>query len=76
EKLTSTEREISDFKFRQAIQQAAKAGEVLRRLESAKRSEDPVAAIKDLLEKNRSVERYWEIGKRQFRDKLREAKPK
>jgi RNA polymerase primary sigma factor len=76
EKLTSTERDSSDFKFRQAIQQAAKAGEVLRRLENAKRSEDPVAAIKDLLEKNRSVERYWEIGKRQFRDKLREKKPK
>lgn len=76
EKLTNVEREISDFKFRQAIQQAAKAAEVLRRLESAKRSEDPVAAIKDLLEKNRSVERYWELGKRQFRDKLREEKPK
>ncbi len=76
EKLTSAEREISDFKYRQAIQQAAKASEVQRRLESAKRSEDPVAAVKDLLEKNRSVERYWEIGKRQFRDKLREQKPK
>jgi RNA polymerase primary sigma factor len=76
ERLAATEREVSDFKFRQAIQQAAKAGEVLRRLENAKRSEDPVAAIKDLLEKNRSVERYWEIGKRQFRDKLREKKPK
>jgi RNA polymerase primary sigma factor len=76
EKLTSSEREVSDFKFRQAIQQAAKAAEVLRRLENAKKSEDPVAAIKDLLEKNRTVERYWEIGKRQFRDKLREQKPK
>ena len=76
EKLTHSEREVSDFKFRQAIQQAAKAGEVLRRLESAKKSEDPVAAIKDLLEKNRTVERYWEIGKRQFRDKLRDKKPK
>jgi RNA polymerase primary sigma factor len=76
EKLTSTERELSDFKFRQAIQQAAKAAEVLRRLESAKKSEDPVAAVKDLLEKNRSVERYWEIGKRQFRDKLRDKKPR
>ena len=76
ERLTSTDKELSDFKYRQAIQQAAKASEVLRHLESAKRSEDPVAAIKDLLEKNRSVERYWEIGKRQFRDKLREQKPK
>lgn len=75
EKLAAPQREVSDFKFRQAIQQGAKASEALRRLESAKLSEDPVAAIKDLLEKNRSVERYWEIGKRKFRDELRQQKP-
>lgn len=76
ESLTGSEREVSDFKYRQAIQQAAKASEVLLRLETAKASEDPVATIKDILEKNRSVERYWEIGKRQFRDQLREKNPK
>ncbi len=76
ESLTGSEREVSDFKYRQAIQQAAKASEVLSRLETAKASEDPVATIKDILEKNRGVERYWEIGKRQFRDQLREKNPK
>lgn len=75
ERLTLAGREVSDFKFRQAIQQAAKASEAIRRLERAKQSEDPVAAIKELLEKNRSVERFWEIGKRQYRDKLRATAP-
>jgi len=70
--LTSSEQAVSEFKHRQAIQQAAKAEEVLRRLEGAYEAEDRVAAIKDLLEKNRTVERYWELGKRAFRDKLRE----
>lgn len=70
--LTSSEQAVSEFKHRQAIQQAAKAEEVLRRLEAAYEAEDRVAAIKDLLEKNRTVERYWELGKRAFRDKLRE----
>lgn len=74
--LTSSEREVSDFKQRQAIQQAAKAEEVLNRLKAAHEFEEPVAAIADLLEKNRSVERHWEIGKRAFREKLRAQKPK
>jgi RNA polymerase primary sigma factor len=74
--LTSSEQAVSEFKHRQAIQQAAKAEEVLRRLEQAYEAEDTVPAIKDLLEKNRTVERYWELGKRAFRDKLREADSK
>lgn len=76
EKLTSSEQAVSEFKHRQAIQQAAKAEEVLRRIESAYESEERVASIKDLLEKNRTVERYWELGKRAFRDKVRASKPK
>lgn len=76
EKLTSSEQAVSEFKHRQAIQQAAKAEEVLRRIEAAYESEERVAAIKDLLEKNRTVERYWELGKRAFREKVREKKPK
>jgi len=71
--LTSSEQAVSEFKHRQAIQQAAKAEEVLRRLEQAYEAEEKVPAIKDLLEKNRTVERYWELGKRAFRDKLRDA---
>jgi len=76
EQLTSSEQAVAEFKHRQAIQQAAKAEEVLRRLQMAIESEEKVPAIKDLLEKNRTVERYWELGKRAFRDKLREEKPK
>ena len=74
--LTSSEQAVSEFKHRQAIQQAAKAEEVLRRLEQAYEAEEKVPAIKDLLEKNRTVERYWELGKRAFRDKLRDADSK
>ena len=42
-------------------------------MEQAYEAEEKVPAIKDLLEKNRTVERYWELGKRAFRDKLRDA---
>lgn len=76
EKLTSSEQAVSEFKHRQAIQQAAKAEEVLRRIEAAYESEERVASIKDLLEKNRTVERYWELGKRAYREKIRSAKSK
>lgn len=76
DQLTNSEQAVAEFKHRQAIQQAAKAEEVLRRLQGAIEMEEKVPAIKDLLEKNRTVERYWELGKRAFRDKLREDKPK
>ena len=76
DQLTNSEQAVAEFKHRQAIQQAAKAEEVLRRLQGAIEMEEKVPAIKDLLEKNRTVERYWELGKRAFRDKLREEKPK
>jgi RNA polymerase primary sigma factor len=76
DQLTNSEQAVAEFKHRQAIQQAAKADEVLRRLKVAIESEEKVPAIKDLLEKNRTVERYWELGKRAFREKLRTEKPK
>jgi RNA polymerase primary sigma factor len=76
DQLTSSEHAVSEFKHRQAIQQAAKAEEVLRRLQHAHDAEEIVPAIKDLLEKNRTVERYWELGKRAFREKLRNENKK
>ena len=76
DQLTSSEQAVSEFKHRQAIQQAAKAEEVLRRLQQAYEAEETVPALKDLLEKNRTVERYWELGKRAFREKLRNENKK
>ncbi len=73
-RLSSSEERLPVARLRQSVHQGAKALEVLNRLKTCRGSEDPVAATKEVLEKNRTVERYWEKGKKALKETLRNGK--
>lgn len=53
------------------LSQGAKASEVLARLETARAGDDATGDAKELLEKHKHIERFWEKGKIALKNHLR-----
>ncbi len=75
-KLSTSEDEIDEHALRQTVIHGSKAEDALNRLRRARQSKDnPVEEIKDLLERNKQIERFWEAAKERYRKILEAEDP-